>query len=110
VKSIAAGQEHVCVVLVDGGVRCWGNGEDGRLGHGDVANIGDDEAPASVGVVDVGAPASSISAGYNVTCAALEDGAVRCWGAGMYGGLGYGNTDNIGDDEAPVIAGDVKFL
>ena len=37
-------------------------------------------------------------------------GAARCWGAGSYGRLGYGNTDNIGDDEEPHTAGDVPVL
>jgi alpha-tubulin suppressor-like RCC1 family protein len=37
----------------------------------------------------------------------LEGGAVRCWGSGEQGQLGYGNTEDIGDDETPASAGDV---
>jgi len=37
-----------------------------------------------------------LSAGYDDTCAVLEDTTVRCWGEGGYGqmGLGAGNTDS----------------
>ncbi len=33
------------------------------------------------------------------------DGAVRCWGRGTSGQLGYGNEDNVGDDETPESVG-----
>lgn len=39
--------------------------------------------------------------------ARLDDGAVRCWGRGGNGKLGYGNTNDIGDGETPSSAGDV---
>ena len=43
------------------------------------------------------------------TCVVLDTGKIRCWGVGMYGALGYGNTENIGDDEPPASAGDVPI-
>ena len=48
-----------------------------------------------------------LSAGGFHTCAILDDGALRCWGSGVSGQLGYGNTITIGDDETPASAGDV---
>ena len=43
------------------------------------------------------------SAGASHNCAALASGNVRCWGEGMFGKLGYGNTNNIGDNETPSL-------
>jgi alpha-tubulin suppressor-like RCC1 family protein len=43
VASITTGYDFACAVVGDGAVHCWGNGEDGRLGTGSVANVGDDE-------------------------------------------------------------------
>jgi alpha-tubulin suppressor-like RCC1 family protein len=107
VTQIAAGWSHTCALLSDGTVRCWGDGEYGKLGYGNTDSIGDDEAPATAGPVDVGGVVTQISAGDMHTCVLLEGGTVRCWGLGNGGRLGYGNTDEIGDDEAPASAGDV---
>ena len=55
--------------------------------------------------MNVGGPIARISLGKN-TCALLDSGGVRCWGGGI---LGYGNMDNIGDDELPYTAGDIDI-
>ena len=108
VVKLAAGGFHTCALLQDGGVKCWGNGREGRLGHGNTTNIGDNETPASIAEVAVGGLAVQLTAGEEHTCALLEGGAVRCWGRGALGRLGYGNTTNIGDDETPDTVGDVN--
>ena len=45
--------------------------------------------------------AGRIDAGNFHTCAIGDDDTVRCWGSGHLGQLGYGNTNDIGDDETP---------
>jgi alpha-tubulin suppressor-like RCC1 family protein len=102
-KAISAGEGHTCALMVDGNVRCWGSPACGRLGYGNGATIGDDETPASVAPVSLGAgrTAVAISSGFEHTCAILDDGSVRCWGYAQFGQLGYGNRTNIGDDESP---------
>jgi len=109
--AVTAGRAHSCAVLDDGTVRCWGFGFDGRLGYGTQVNVGDDEAPGAVGPVKLGdgRTARAITAGDSHTCAMLDDGAVRCWGFGATGQLGYGNPKNIGDDEAPATVDPVKL-
>jgi alpha-tubulin suppressor-like RCC1 family protein len=114
--ALAVADKHTCVVLEGGAVRCWGNADEfeddygGRLGYANAEDIGDDETPASAGDVDVGgAPAVAITAGWMHTCALLEGGTVRCWGVARNGQLGYGNGEDIGDDETPASAGDVPL-
>ena len=109
VVQIAAGSPHTCAVLKSGDLRCWGYGGDGRLGYGNTNNIGDDELPSTAGNVAVGGAVQEVAAGGQHTCALMQDGAVRCWGKGRFGSLGYGNTENIGDDEAPSSAGDIDL-
>ncbi len=109
--AIATGNEHTCALLDNGSVGCWGSGEHGALGHGDTKTIGDDETPASVGPVDLGAgrKAVAITAGVAFTCALLDNGRVRCWGYGADGQLGYGATNDIGDDETPGSVGPIDL-
>ena len=103
VQALSAGLAHTCALLDGGSVRCWGFGANGRLGHADSLTIGDDEAPAVAGPVDLGPmrSATAVSAGGAHSCAVLDDGAVRCWGFNTDGRLGYGRTDPIGDTETP---------
>jgi alpha-tubulin suppressor-like RCC1 family protein len=108
--AIAAGYSHTCTILDTRAVRCWGRGTDGELGLGNTSWIGDDETPGGFPTVNVGAgrKAVAIAVGAAHTCAILDTGAVRCWGAGFDGQLGYGNTARIGDDEPPASVGPVN--
>ncbi|WP_037583321.1 RCC1 domain-containing protein [Stigmatella aurantiaca] len=108
VVKIAAGSWHTCALLDTGKVRCWGLNNYGQLGYGNTQNIGDNEHPWTAGDVQVGGIVKDIAAGFDHTCALLEGGKVRCWGFNNYGQLGYGNTQLIGDNEHPSVAGDVN--
>ena len=108
VTQIAVGPGHTCALLDTGNVRCWGANSRGQLGYGHRNNVGDDESPASVGDVNVGGTVTQIAVGFEHTCALLDTGNVRCWGANSRGQLGYGHTDRIGDDESPASAGNVN--
>jgi len=110
VQQIAAGYLHTCALLMTGAVRCWGLGDSGQLGYGNTNTIGDDEIPASAGEVDVGGLVQQIAAGQHDTCVVLTTGAVRCWGLNDLGQLGYGTTNDIGDDETPASVGDIPVF
>ena len=105
VVQMSAGVGHTCVLLRGGAVRCWG-GPMG-LGYGNFQKIGDDEPPGSGGDVNVGGPVTHVEVGRDHTCAIMVGGAVRCWGAGYAGQLGYGNTDDVGITNEPFEVGDV---
>jgi len=100
-RAVALGEKHACAILDNARVRCWGDGSGGRLGYGNPDTIGDNELPSSVGPLDLGGKARAIAAGEFHTCAILASGKVRCWGSGAGGRLGYGNENDIGDNEAP---------
>ena len=101
VTSIAAGDAHTCALLSNGTVKCWGFGENGRLGSGDDASRGDeaDEMGVALPVVNVGSgrTVKAITAGAAHTCALRDTNDVVCWGVGAAGRLGTQGRDNIGD-------------
>jgi alpha-tubulin suppressor-like RCC1 family protein len=85
--SISAGWEHSCAVLDNGTAACWGSDTSGRLGNGAVAGV--QEVPSAVDL-PVGRRATAISAGFQHSCAILDDGSAMCWGADASGQLGNG--------------------
>ncbi|TPV96861.1 MAG: hypothetical protein B7733_02575 [Myxococcales bacterium FL481] len=106
VIQVSCGLDHTCALLVDGGVRCWGLGDHGRLGQGNLDSIGDDERPADVPPIDLGDKrVVAIEAANEHTCAIFEDRSILCWGQGALGRLGYGHEEDVGDDESPASAG-----
>ncbi len=114
VAKIAAGDQHACALFHDGRLRCWGSNANGKLGYGNLEAVGDDETPASVGDVPIGAPVVDVACGREHTCVILEGGAVRCWGINNRWQLGipsYEISDVIGDepDEIPSMLPDVNL-
>ncbi|MEM1347089.1 MAG: protein kinase [Myxococcota bacterium] len=104
---------HTCALLTTGNVRCFGENKYGQLGYGYTRRVGDDELPSSAGDVQLGARATALTVGGarfgSHSCALTAEGRARCWGSNKYGQLGYGHTDDIGDDEVPASAGDVSL-
>jgi alpha-tubulin suppressor-like RCC1 family protein len=102
VQSLGLGETHSCAVMTNGSVKCWGDGANGRLGSGNVAPLGDlpNQMGANLPFVDLGpgAVAQSVCAGVSHTCALLTNGTVKCWGGNQYGQLGYGASDDSGDE------------
>jgi alpha-tubulin suppressor-like RCC1 family protein len=80
VRSVSAGEYHVCALLEVGQVACWGNNEAGQLGNG--ASTLQQLRPT---IVRNGAGTGplrrvvQVSSGALMTCARLVSGEVRCW-------------------------------
>ena len=83
VTAIAAGVggTHTCA-LVNGGVQCWGENGDGRLGNNSY-----DFSSVPVQVQGLTSSATFIAAGSQHTCA-IANSAAQCWGDDYYGQLG----------------------
>ena len=80
---------HTCALLLGGAVSCWGNNASGQLGDNSTTGR---KLPASV----MGLPnrVASLSAGRSLTCAVLESGDAKCWGANGEGQLGDNSIIN----------------
>jgi hypothetical protein len=112
VKKLAPGRNHVCAIVDypaatparSGEVTCWGDNQYGQLGRGSVVQL---NAPLlannSIAPIDLGSSASGalkaidISAGFEHSCAILENGSIKCWGSNGSGQLGTATTGNLGD-------------
>jgi alpha-tubulin suppressor-like RCC1 family protein len=101
VKQLVIGYHHMCMLLSDASVRCWGRSD--ILGYGANAPQLPQRARYAppVSIAPPGQFVTELSAGWFHTCALTSDGSVRCWGIGVYGQLGLGSTDSVGDDELP---------
>ncbi|MET0413286.1 MAG: hypothetical protein ABW217_18410 [Polyangiaceae bacterium] len=88
VGIVATSTNVTCGIVESGRVRCWGAGP--GLGYDSSDDIGDDEAPASLGDIDFGHTrrALQIQSGGGTQCALFEGGSVRCWGFEFDGLLG----------------------
>lgn len=86
--QVTLGDIHSCVVMQDGGMKCWGRNRYGQLGDGS-AEV---QQSMPVDVVDLDADVSSAAAASFHTCALLVNAQLRCWGNGGTGVLGDGSS------------------
>lgn len=101
--EVAVGAGHVCAVVSDGGVRCWGDRSAGQLGDG---SSGADAGISATSVSVQSLPrAAHVVAGGHHSCAITHDSEVWCWGAGYVGQLGHGER---GHRASPTRARDLR--
>jgi alpha-tubulin suppressor-like RCC1 family protein len=100
-RALSAGDDHVCAILGDGALVCWGGAGNGRLGSGGTSNIGDgtNEMGTKLAAVSLGSSSTAIavSAGQAHTCVVFTSTEVKCFGNGGSGRLGVGNQNDLGD-------------
>jgi len=98
---VSAGVAHTVAVAPDGSVHTWGDGKDGRLGHGQggagagAGAVGGEElqhkrVPTRVEGLLVGLRVVGVSAGGLHTVVVTDAGLVYVWGLGCNGQVGDG--------------------
>ena len=101
--AIAIGMSHVCALLDNASVKCWGDNQYGELGIDNATNMGDNSSEMAL-LTDInlgtGRTATAIAAGTAHTCALLDNAYVKCWGRNNSGQLGIGNTTYMGDNSS----------
>jgi alpha-tubulin suppressor-like RCC1 family protein len=92
IVSVACGSYHTAVVLEDGALYTFGDGDDGRLGHGDTENR---PTPTRVALPAAAqsqslAVIAGVAFSKTYACAWTKEGRIFVWGkdAGLHGELG----------------------
>lgn len=95
--ALPSGLYHICAVLDDYGLKCFGDNQFGQCGYGVATHPITN--PSTLGYVDLGTgrKAMALSCGGYHTCAILDDGTLKCWGQNWRGQLGLADArDAIG--------------
>ena len=97
--AVAAAQKHICVLLDNGKIACFGYNSEGQLGTGDLTNrgllasqVGDSTALV---LLPTGTKAVSLALADAHTCALLDNGKAYCWGRNLEGQLGIGSATSV---------------
>ena len=99
VVSLAAGGGHVCALLDDHSVRCWGQNYAGELGTGtfDAGAVTPMQTPTPSRVAGLASVTAVAAGGYSnglgTSCAIVGDAGASCWGSNTKGVLGLGPND-----------------
>ncbi len=89
VVGISGGDRFTCAIFESGRVRCWGLGQQGRIGQ--TLHVGHKERVDSLGPVPLGQDVKAFNAAENSTCAILADDSMKCFGSSWKGRLGIPN-------------------
>ncbi|MFK7873830.1 MAG: RCC1 domain-containing protein [Oligoflexales bacterium] len=97
---------HVCAVLENGHLKCWGNNQYGQLGLEHALTQGDEPKEMGKFLSAVGLQKEDVLqviAGSTHTCALVGDGYVKCWGGSEYGQIGSHHSSNLGDEAGEIL-------
>uniref|UniRef100_A0A672ZRT2 HECT-type E3 ubiquitin transferase n=1 Tax=Sphaeramia orbicularis TaxID=375764 RepID=A0A672ZRT2_9TELE len=91
VSSSKGSDGHTLAITVEGEVFSWGDGEYGKLGHGNSAT---QKYPKIIQGPLVGKVVVCVSAGYRHSAAVTNDGELYTWGEGDFGRLGHSDSQS----------------
>ena len=100
-------KDHVCAVLDDRSLKCWGYNEYGQLGNG--ARFTNITTPGAAVNLGAGRTAFAVSVGEMHSCVILDDRTTKCWGFSNFGQLGNGDTSNASVVSPPVTSVNLGF-
>lgn len=83
VRSIVSSDTHNCLLTDGGGAKCWGWNDYGQLG-----NDTNNRTLIPYDVYGLTSGVKQIEVGYYMSCALMEAGNVKCWGAQRYSAVG----------------------
>jgi E3 ubiquitin-protein ligase HERC2 len=93
VKKVAvhSGGKHAMAITLDGKIFSWGEGEDGKLGHGNRLTL---EKPKLIETLKT-KRIRDIACGSAHSAAITSQGELYTWGLGEYGRLGHGDNQTL---------------
>lgn len=91
VSSSKGSDGHTLAFTTEGEVFSWGDGDYGKLGHG---NSSTQKYPKIIQGPLQGKVVVCVSAGYRHSAAVSEDGELYTWGEGDFGRLGHGDSNS----------------
>ncbi|MBL6890350.1 MAG: putative Ig domain-containing protein, partial [Candidatus Poseidoniaceae archaeon] len=101
VKHVLPGSmNHVCAILVNESLYCWGGNTFGQLGNG---NYNAQYTPVHI-PLPTGRTVEKISADHEFSCALLDNGSIMCWGRNHEGQLGRGTTATSGQNSPGYVS------
>ena len=86
VTVLASGVKHLLAVTSNGQIYSWGDGSQGRLGHGDQTTVTQPRQISTLKQKHV----KTAAAGEEHSAVATTDGEIFTWGSGSFGKLGHG--------------------
>ena len=111
-KSVSVGRGHICAILSNDQLKCWGRNHYTSREQ-ERTNFGLGDAPGEMGnhlpVVRLGRglTAKSVTLGWDAStaCVILSNDQLKCWGRNSYGQLGRGHSDSMRGDAIENLSG-----
>jgi alpha-tubulin suppressor-like RCC1 family protein len=102
VTQLAMGYDHVCALLQDGSLTCWGFADDGELAGAPTTMCGAFACAMSPETIPGVSGVTAIALGSASTYARLGDGTLVGFGANLHGQLGDGTEMNRSTPTRPM--------
>lgn len=99
-RRIIPGGGHTCGLTTSGQAYCWGNGNVGQIGDGQIVLARPSPKAVSGGLIF-----TQVGAGQAHSCGVTSDKRAYCWGDNSQGALGDGSNNSMRLEPTPVFGG-----